>query len=142
MIRSSHVLISTINSNLLTCVDINRAITFSPPPTAASYERDCASRFLARWHRHVAEPEAVSSVPALAATSGAIRTGANPFGTDPRSRSRQPYSCVARIPASRATAATLAPGFSVAATSCCFSARLKRRRFPTDETTWFRSFFM
>jgi hypothetical protein len=46
LIRSSHVVISTINSNLLTCVDINRAISFSPPQTAASYERDCASRFL------------------------------------------------------------------------------------------------
>ena len=74
--------------------------------------------------------------------AGAIRTGAKPFGVDPRSRSRQPYNCVARIPASRATAATLAPGFSVAATSRCFSARLKRRRFPTDEMTSFRSFFM
>jgi hypothetical protein len=28
------------------CVDINRAITLNPPPMAASYEPDCASRCL------------------------------------------------------------------------------------------------
>jgi hypothetical protein len=71
-----------------------------------------------------------------------IRTGAKPFGLDPRSRSRQPYDCVARMPASRATAAMLAPGFSVAATSCCFFARLKRRRFRADGLIWFPLSFM
>ncbi len=43
VIRSSHAAISTIK---FTCVDINRAITLNPLLTAASYERDCASRYL------------------------------------------------------------------------------------------------
>jgi hypothetical protein len=46
------------------------------------------------------------------------------------------------VSASRATAETLAPGSSVAATSRCFAARLKRRRFRTNGMMSFGLFFM
>src|ERR1700681_3492724 len=63
---------------------------------------------------------------------GATRTGATPTGGCVRSSRRQPYSWPGWIPASRATADTLPPGSSVAATSCHFSAGLQRRRRRTD----------
>jgi hypothetical protein len=76
------------------------------------------------------------------ATSGAIRTDAKPIrGRTPNCR-RQPYSWPGCIPASRATADTLAPGSSDADTNCCFSAELQRRRRSTEVMTSTRPFVM
>src|SRR5262245_25486247 len=72
----------------------------------------------------------------LGAASAAIRTAAKLATGDRRSSCRRhPYSWLGWIPASRATAETLAPGSSEADTNRSFSAALHRRRRSTDVMT-------
>jgi len=75
--------------------------------------------------------------PPADAGSAAIRTAAKlTAGCDRRSSwRRHPYSWLGWIPASRATAETLAPRSSEAATSRSFSAPPQRRRRSTEVMT-------
>jgi len=71
------------------------------------------------------------------------RTAAKPGDAGrPHNWRRHPYSWLGWTPALRATADTLAPASSVAATSCSFSAELQRRRRCTDLITSTRAFAM
>jgi len=76
----------------------------------------------------------ISISPPAGVGSAAICTAAKlAAGCDRRSSCRRhPYSWLGCIPACRATADTLAPGSSEAATKRSFSAALQRRRRSTD----------